>query len=328
MQDAKRVKTVDDPDEARRNMVDVYVRNNNVSSCDEDCPCFKASDPHCAKAWKTAFVNARDTPTGPNMKAIANLRAMIWFQTEYYIACTLKADPTFFSEVQTTAVRCPTRKRKFCGTCYVEVVEEDMLDVASKLVQEGKSVAVLNMANAFIPGGGVRRGKGAQEENIHRRTDAFRFLEQQPENYPIPLHKCLVSSEVTVLRGSEADGYPFRHPFRITLLSCAAVAKPVLTETQDYANHADRRCMQRKISAIMEAAVQTGCDSVVLSAFGCGAFGNPPEIVSQIFRYEIDYIPVKNIIFSIIDDHNAARCHNPRGNFLPFKETFGQIRDP
>lgn len=32
---------------------------------------------------------------------------------------------------------------------------------------------VLNMANAYRAGGGFRTGAGAQEENLHRRTNLF-----------------------------------------------------------------------------------------------------------------------------------------------------------
>ena len=321
----KKLKTGAGPSDFTWSGDDVYLTNYYDFIYDDVCPSGWASDPHCAETWQKALTAARDASTGPNMKAIRNLRSLIWFQTKNYITRTSRADPTFLSEAQTEVFKSSTTKRKYFGSRYVRVVEEDMLEVARRLVQQGKTVAVLNMANAWIPGGGFRTGKGAQEENLHRRTDAFRFLEQQRENYPIPEDACLVSAEVTVLRGAEADGYPFLPPFRITLVSCAAVFKPKLTNMLDYAYGVDRRSMERKIAVIMNAVAQTGCDSVILSALGCGAFGNPPRIVAEIFKNEFKYTPVQNIIFSIIDDHNAGRCHNPRGNFIPFTETFRQV---
>eukprot|EP00969_Alexandrium_andersonii_P292704 12936952-Alexandrium_andersonii.AAC.1 len=70
------------------------------------------------------------------------------------------------------------------------------------------------MANPKVPGGGATKGRGAQEENLHRRTDAFRFLAEQAEQeeeedrdrhcgpwssrrgvlYPIPDAGCLLSN--------------------------------------------------------------------------------------------------------------------------------------
>eukprot|EP00969_Alexandrium_andersonii_P255194 11280638-Alexandrium_andersonii.AAC.1 len=68
-------------------------------------------------------------------------------------------------------------------------------ELAQGLNDSGYHCAVLNMASSRNPGGGVRDGNGAQEENLHRRPDAFRFLERQvqdtPGLYPIPSEGCL-----------------------------------------------------------------------------------------------------------------------------------------
>eukprot|EP00969_Alexandrium_andersonii_P103690 4575355-Alexandrium_andersonii.AAC.1 len=74
----------------------------------------------------------------------------------------------------------------------------DMLEAAQDYVEQGHRVAVLSMAAKGRPGGGVKQGAGAQEENLHRRSDAFRFLEQQSwdnQLYPIPERACLLSQQ-------------------------------------------------------------------------------------------------------------------------------------
>ena len=81
--------------------------------------------------------------------------------------------------------------------------------------------------------------------------------------------------------------------------------------------------MRKKISAILHAATQAKCDAAVLSAFGCGAFANPPEVVAELFKEELVHWPLKKVFFCIFDDHNAGRGHNTRGNIGPFKEAFG-----
>ena len=93
----------------------------------------------------------------------------------------------------------------------IHVLSADMLDIASDLDQKypGK-VAVLNMACASTPGGGVEHGAGAQEENLHRRTDLLRWtIWQRRRNYPLGRSECLFSGPVLALRGKEEDGYPF-----------------------------------------------------------------------------------------------------------------------
>ena len=56
-------------------------------------------------------------------------------------------------------------------TATVVVLPNDWGEVALQLTrQHGAIFAVLNMANALVPGGGYLEGLGAQEENMFRRT--------------------------------------------------------------------------------------------------------------------------------------------------------------
>eukprot|EP01043_Picozoa_sp_COSAG02_P072311 COSAG02_NODE_13575_length_1377_cov_1.219875_1_plen_392_part_10 len=125
----------------------------------------------------------------------------------------------------------------------IEVKSTDCLEEARALLtncEPGERVAVLNMANAFTPGGGFRAGCGAQEENLHRRSDLHLFLEDerawQPLDgkpmrfYPIPSTGALYSRDVRVFRGPEAKGYPMlTDPFTIDVVSCAAISHPMLS---------------------------------------------------------------------------------------------------
>ena len=54
----------------------------------------------------------------------------------------------------------------------VRVLEGDWGDVTGALTKEyGATFAALNMANAYVAGGGYVEGMAAQEENMFRRTD-------------------------------------------------------------------------------------------------------------------------------------------------------------
>ena len=80
--------------------------------------------------------------------------------------------------------------------------------------------------------------------------------------------------------------------------------------------------MKAKIGAIVHTAVKSGCDTVILSAFGCGAFGNPPTAVARMFREELEKAPIRQVIFCILNDHNSRKHHNWEGNVLPFENEF------
>ena len=228
----------------------------------------------------------------------------------------------------------------------VSVVSEDMLEAAGRLVAEGNQVAVLNMADATKPGGGVARGAGAQEEDLHRRTDLYRFLKAQHEQdksraahhcgpwtsqrdllYPIPEDGCLLSTRVTVVRGSEKNGYPFLDkPYKISVISCAAPRGPQLTDDRQYRQPRGRERMKTKVEVILKTAVMANCPAVVLGAFGCGACGNPPELVAEFFRDALtspESAALSEVFFCIVDDHTTNAKHNPHGNFAPFMEVLG-----
>ena len=63
-------------------------------------------------------------------------------------------------------------------------------------------------------------------------------------------------------------------------------------------------------------------DSIVLGAFGCGAFHNPPKHIARLFHEVINEKEFKDkyklIAFAILEDHNSPRG----GNLQPFIEEF------
>ena len=72
-----------------------------------------------------------------------------------------------------------------------------------------------------------------------------------------------------------------------------------------------------KIRTIFRIALQNNHNAIVLGAFGCGIFHNPPEDIAKCFDIVINEKEFKNafekIVFAILED-------NKSGNFLPFKK--------
>ena len=63
-------------------------------------------------------------------------------------------------------------------------------------------------------------------------------------------------------------------------------------------------------------------DTLILSAFGCGAFKNDPEYIAKTFKNIISTTPYsyKKIIFAIYDDANASE----KGNYKTFKRILSE----
>lgn len=217
----------------------------------------------------------------------------------------------------------------------VRVLDGDCLVHALSLQSQGLHPVCLNMANAKRPGGGYLTGAGAQEENLFRRTAYAMFLDASAHRapgvrYPLPEFGGVYSPKVAVLRGEERHGYPWLDaPREMSFIAVAAYDKPPLMVTGhgprirvDYAENT-----LRKIRVIFDIALAHGHDAIVLSAFGCGAFKNPPRHVAELFREVITREgydrAFRAISFAIVDDHNAVRAGSTDGNVKPFQDVFG-----
>ncbi|NDW12020.1 TIGR02452 family protein [Bacteroides sp. 214] len=223
------------------------------------------------------------------------------------------------------------------------VIEADCLETAGLLKNAGYNVCVLNMASRQNPGGGVLNGAGAQEENIFRRSNLFQSLyqfvdysyqydvERNRENsYPLDRESGgIYSKKVSIIRGSENNGYCFlQSPFEVSVVSVPAINHPQL-ETFDGKQYIVSELIEpskEKIRTILRICGEFNHDCLVLSAFGCGAFKNPPHHVAKLFKQVFKEDEFKNrfklVVFAIIDDHNSWREHNPEGNILPFLREF------
>jgi len=223
------------------------------------------------------------------------------------------------------------------------VVNEDCLSAALGLKSQGLNPVVLNNASMRRPGGGYMNGAGAQEENLFRRStyslslvDGERLDDSRDWSYPIPEFGGIYSPDVMVFRDTEDNGYAhLLEPIPMSFIAVAAYVRPQLTLMDKkkkiyHLTHKFASKTKDKIRTILRIALLHGHDSVILGAFGCGAFCNPPEHVSMLFDQvlfeEEEFIGAfKHVCFAIIEDANSmGRAHNPNGNFSPFEKVFRQ----
>ena len=211
------------------------------------------------------------------------------------------------------------------------------------LLEKGLNPVVLDMANSQNPGGMVQYGAGAQEESLFRRSNLFKSLYQftpyasnygikaRKEQYPMDRNTGgIYVPDATVFRGTQDEGYPLLdEPFRLSFVAVAAIAAPQLDE-QGRMLAQLRAVTLNKIRTIFRIALLNGHDSMILGAWGCGQFKNPPDQIAQLFHIVMNesefYHKFRKIIFAIKDNHYARKSHNPKGNLYPFVKEFASER--
>jgi uncharacterized protein (TIGR02452 family) len=235
--------------------------------------------------------------------------------------------------------------------------KRDCLTVTRDCAERGLNPIVLDAASDTHFGGGYKTGARAQEEYLCRTSGLSSIVDptlgrQKNNFYPISKngeHAALYVAHVPVFRGEEAEGYPYLdQPFETAVAVVAAynfnaehqrkngVANPLQLVKDPQSGQLripepQAQEMKAKMRTVLHMAQLKGHESVVLLPLGCGAFCNPPTQVSQMMMELITQeFPnsFKEIHISVLDDHNTGKAHNPRGNFIEFKEAIERIFIP
>ena len=225
------------------------------------------------------------------------------------------------------------------GGTKVMVEGNDCLVAAERLVKEGYNPVLLNFASAGHPGGGVETGARAQEETICRRSTLTRSIYsfdakyacryhyplQLGNHYPIVSEfSAVYSPAVTVFRQG-IDCLFMEEPYDVAVVTCAALnlngKYPIKLTPEGHMPQKAIDITRNMIRTVFRIGLMNGHDSLVLGAFGCGAFRNPPAEIARLFHEVMEEPEFKNkyrlITFSIIEDHNS---HN--ANLAAFKVEF------
>ncbi len=198
---------------------------------------------------------------------------------------------------------------------------------------KGQHVVVHNFASASSPGGGVVNGANAQEECLCRCSGLFFSLNtpamwdgfyQPHRDAHDSIHNddVIYTRGVTVFKTDTAAPQLMPEPdwFDVDVITCAAPnlreqpsnryntgdgkKKIVMKDSELLALH------EKRLRRILEVALSEGCDTIILGAFGCGAFMNNPQVVALANRNIIkDYLyAFKNIEYAVYcspkDDSN------------------------
>ena len=205
--------------------------------------------------------------------------------------------------------------------------------INAALKYKGEKVAIHNFASATNPGGGVRRGSGAQEESICRATTLYSVLDNYSLSKYYSIHHealdvadsflytsaMIYTPDVVIVRPD--DGGAFLDEYQ--KCDVVTIAAPHLSENpegyirKNYVRLRD--IFVDRFNRLFASASRAGCTVVVTGAFGCGAFHNDPYMVADALKESIARYSHK---FKTIELAVFCSDYEDR-NYQAFAETFG-----
>ena len=206
-----------------------------------------------------------------------------------------------------------------------------------------KRVAVLNFASATNPGGGVTKGSSAQEESLCRLSTLYPCLntpELKKSYYDFHRQRhdalytdaCIYTPDILVIKTD--DDAPERMEekcwCRLDVISCAApnlrerpsnTMNPGPSRPVRITPEALLKLLKQRVRRILSVAAQNREDILILGAFGCGAFRNPPETAARAWA---EVLPEFYGVFAKV--HFAVYCRpDDMRNYLVFDEVMNAL---
>jgi uncharacterized protein (TIGR02452 family) len=200
----------------------------------------------------------------------------------------------------------------------VQVTNETTTGASKRLIDAGHRPVALNFANGIDAGGGFLTGCIAQEEALCRSSALYSTLvgdrmydEHRKRSKPDSSDWTIYSPGVPVFRAD--DGTELPEPWLLDFLTCAAPYAPRVGQPQS------GDLLERRIHRVLAIARAYGYETLVLGAWGCGAFGNDPKRTAADFRKALENEfegAFSHVVFAITD-------WSPERRFLgPFRDVF------
>ena len=204
----------------------------------------------------------------------------------------------------------------------------------------GERIAVLNFASAVNPGGGVKSGSQAQEESLCRCSTLYPTLNQsyfwkkyynvnREANDPLHTDACIWSPVVLICKSDSSIPQRLGPESWVTVdvITCAApnlrektgnihnpewAQRVHLSREEQYGLHLQRA------RHILHIAAANRVGTLILGAFGCGAFANDPGAVAAAYKEALEEY---GQYFRYVEFAVYCREHEQE-NYLAFRNAF------
>ena len=220
-------------------------------------------------------------------------------------------------------------KNKVYDTNFT-VTNETTLQAISRVVAMEKNVAALNFASAKNPGGGFLKGSKAQEESLARASSLYHSISTKKEMYDFNKYSAktarysdfmIYSPDVVIFK--DDFGNLLGHYRTCSFITSPAVNAKAVKRNEPHHSNSIFPDMLLRIKKILAVALDNGCETIILGAYGCGVFGNRPVDIASMFKTTLsnDFKgQFKNVIFAVYDKTPNKEV------FKVFNNSFKQTR--
>jgi len=209
----------------------------------------------------------------------------------------------------------------------ISIVNDGTVNAGRKAVENanGGRVAILNFADAIEPGGLVLVGETTQEENICRCSNLYASITTEKaydEYYKINAKsvsgiytdRIIYSKDVTFFKDDVT--YENVEPYKMDVITCPAPSARIMNKQTEY------MIIRSRIENIIKSAILNGVRHIILGAWGCGAFGQNPVVVSQCFMSVLKvYNAFDTVVFAI---RNCNADNVKSSNYIAFNDTISK----
>jgi len=202
----------------------------------------------------------------------------------------------------------------------IEVTNETTAQAAVRLAALGKeNIVALNFASARNPGGGFLSGALAQEEDLCRSSGLYACTKGKPMFYnenilcegTLYTHNMIYSPKVPFFR--DEHNMFLEEPFTLSIISAPA---PNLTSmSAEYRDSEDGEneiyfTLYNRLEKILQIAEEQGHKTIILGAWGCGAFGNDADQVALITKDVLTRVPMfEHVCFAVYDHRDPPTVY-------------------
>lgn len=172
--------------------------------------------------------------------------------------------------------------------------------------------AILNYASFKEPGGGFLAGSRAQEESLCHRSTLYNVLSAFKDSFYKDNHKELnygLYTDATLYTPDIIFNRDTDYSIICDVITTAAPNLSAIKRNQNMYGKGEHittkminETLINRIDTILSIAYAQGVDNLVLGPFGCGVFGNDPNVVATAMKDLIEnkYRGVfKHVIFSL-----------------------------